>query len=680
MSHVGQNDVQGLGQQVASLDLNQENPHHQGGGRKKYVPPHLRDGSAPPRYDNRGGGDFNRGGGQRQGGYNNYQQQGGYNNYRGGGGGGGGYNQNYQRNNYNQGGGQGGYNQNYRGRGGGQGGFTWHSERGSKWDGDTGNPEDWSTPLPRNERLERELFSSNISGINFDKYEDIPVEVTGNDAPKCISEFEDANLGEIMNFNIELAKYTKPTPVQKSSIPIVKAKRDLMACAQTGSGKTAAFLIPILSRVFEEGPFENAGTIRQGGGRRKQFPIAIILAPTRELASQIYDESRKFTYRSHMRPCVVYGGADVGTQMRDIDRGCHVLVGTPGRLVDMIQRGKIGLENVQFLCLDEADRMLDMGFEPQIREIVEKCDMPTTGVRQTLMFSATFPKEIQMLARDFLDNYIFLAVGRVGSTSENITQKVVWVEEHDKREFLLDLLNASGPDSLTLVFVETKRGADALEDFLVRCPDNYRVSSIHGDRHQREREQALASFRQGITPILVATAVAARGLDIPNVKHVINFDMPSDIDEYVHRIGRTGRVGHTGLSTSFYNEKNRNISKDLIDILSDAKQEVPSWLESLGYQAQQHQAAKKAQKGRYGGGGGGGFGGRDYRQFNARGGGGHANFQQNNQQMFAQPFNNYNQQPMYASSYQRGGSAGGSRGVGRGGGKSSTNSDEWWDK
>jgi len=668
MSHVGQNDVQGLGQQVASLDLNSGQVPHQQGGRKKYVPPHQRSSDGgPPRnnYDNRG----QRGGG---GGYYQ-QQQGGYNNYRGGGGGG--YQNNYQRNNYNQGGG--GYQNNYRrgGGGGGQQQFQYYSERGARWDGDTGSPEDWSKPMPRNERLESELFSSNVSGINFDKYEDIPVEVTGNDPPKSISTFEEANLGEIMNFNIELAHYTTPTPVQKSSIPIVKAKRDLMACAQTGSGKTAAFLVPILSRIFEEGPFENAGTIRQGTSRRKQFPLSIILAPTRELASQIYEESRKFTYRSHMRPCVVYGGADVGTQMRDIDRGCHLLVATPGRLVDMIQRGKIGLENVQFLCLDEADRMLDMGFEPQIREIVEKCDMPPTGERQTLMFSATFPKEIQMLARDFLENYIFLAVGRVGSTSENITQKVVWVEEADKREFLLDLLNASGPDSLTLVFVETKRGADALENFLVNCPENYRVSSIHGDRHQRERESALSNFRKGYTPILVATAVAARGLDIPNVKHVINFDMPSDIEEYVHRIGRTGRVGHTGLSTSFFNDKNRNISRDLTDILSDAKQEIPSWLESMGYQAQQHQAAKRAQKNRYGGGGGGGFGGRDYRQFNSRGGGNQ--FQQQQQQMYANPYNSYpQQQPMYQNNYRGGG---GGRSGGRGGGQSAQ-SDEWWDK
>jgi len=328
-----------------------------------------------------------------------------------------------------------------------------------------------------------------------------------------------------------------------------------------------------------------------------------------------------------------------------------------------------------------------MGFEPQIREIVERCDMPPTGIRQTLMFSATFPKEIQMLARDFLDNYIFLAVGRVGSTSENITQKVVWVEEGDKRSFLLDLLQASGADSLTLVFVETKRGADCLEDYL--RGEGYQCSSIHGDRNQRDREQALSLFRRGETPVLVATAVAARGLDIPNVKHVINFDMPGDIEEYVHRIGRTGRVGHTGLATSFVHDKSRNIARDLGDILREAKQEIPTWLESMGYHAQQHQAAKRAQKGRYGGGGGGGFGARDYRQFGGGrgGGGGHHhhqaggnNYYQQQPQVYAansySGFNSYSQQPAVQGGYRATGNRGGAPRGGGSGGKSN----DWWDK
>jgi len=512
------------------------------------------------------------------------------------------------------------------------------------------NDDDWTKPLARNERLEIELFgkpdredgssTSQTSGINFDKYDDIPVEATGDDVPKAINSFTEMKLTEIIQNNIALTRYTKPTPVQKYALPFIMAKRDLMACAQTGSGKTAAFLIPILNQIFEQGPSQIKNN--NSRGRSKQYPLALVLAPTRELATQIYEESRKFAYRAHVRTCVVYGGADVVSQMRDLSRGCHLLVATPGRLVDMIDRGKVGLDNCMFLVLDEADRMLDMGFEPQIRRIVEEDYMPQVGVRQTLMFSATFPKEIQRLAQDFLANYIFLAVGRVGSTSENITQKIVWVSGDDKRSFLLDILEAEGLDqlnkrtninmveNLTLVFVETKKGADALEEFLHR--NGYPVTSIHGDRSQREREDALRVFRSGQCPILVATAVAARGLDIPHVKHVINFDLPSDIAEYVHRIGRTGRCGNLGVATTFFNEKNRNMARDLVELLAEAKQELPKWLEAI------------ASETRWGGGGSsrrggssrnaGGFGSRDYRQkssssgggFSRSGGGGFNNF------------------------------------------------------
>uniref|UniRef100_A0A673BTZ1 RNA helicase n=1 Tax=Sphaeramia orbicularis TaxID=375764 RepID=A0A673BTZ1_9TELE len=504
----------------------------------------------------------------------------------------------------------------YNDRGNGNRGRFDHAGFGgsSRWVDESTDDTDWSKPTARNERLEHELFSGSNTGINFEKYDDIPVEATGQNCPEHIHSFQDVDLGEIIMGNICLSRYTRPTPVQKHAIPIVKSKRDLMACAQTGSGKTAAFLLPILSQIYSQGPGEalNATKDNVKLGCRKQFPISLVLAPTRELALQIYDEARKFSYRSRVRPCVVYGGADIGQQIRDLDRGCHLLVATPGRLVDMMERGKLGLDYCGYLVLDEADRMLDMGFEPQIRRIVEQDTMPPKGIRQTMMFSATFPKEIQILARDFLEDYIFLAVGRVGSTSENITQKVVWVEDSDKRSFLLDLLSATGKDSLTLVFVETKKGADALEDFLYR--EGYACTSIHGDRSQRDREEALNQFRSGKCPILVATAVAARGLDISNVKHVINFDLPSDIEEYVHRIGRTGRVGNLGLATSFFNDKNGNITKDLLDILVEAKQEVPSWLESLAYE-HQHKSSNRGRSKRFSG----GFGARDYRQTAAGG-------------------------------------------------------------
>ena len=315
---------------------------------------------------------------------------------------------------------------------------------GRRFVDDRNESSDLSKPLPRNERVERELFGQNQhTGINFDKYEDIPVEATGHDCPKHIESFGEVEFTPILKENIELARYDTPTPVQKYAIPIIRNKRDLMACAQTGSGKTAAFLVPILDQIFESGLPRNLPQPRPGS-RMKQYPLGLVLAPTRELAMQIYEEAQKFSYRSRIRPCVVYGGADPVQQMRDLDRGCHVLVATPGRLLDMVERGKVSLEMVRFLVLDEADRMLDMGFEPQIRRIVLQDNMPPVHERQTLMFSATFPKKVQELARNFMDNYIFLAVGRVGSTSENITQKIVWVDELDKRSFLLDLLNAAG--------------------------------------------------------------------------------------------------------------------------------------------------------------------------------------------------------------------------------------------
>ncbi|RVE58179.1 hypothetical protein OJAV_G00206700 [Oryzias javanicus] len=652
MSHVVVDNPHGLDQQLAALDLNSADGQGGGTGRR-YIPPHLRNKDAARNagnafstgrqcgysvapvnfyapgwdggrtngfvngyHDNRANGGFGGRGSSR-----NDRAFGGYDNKEGGWGG-------ASRDSYNSFGGRNDRSKSsfFNDRGAGsrgryeRGGFSGGGS--SRWVEDS-REDDWSKPTAPNERLEHELFSGSNTGINFEKYDDIPVEATGSNCPPHIESFHDVDMGEIIMGNITLSRYTRPTPVQKHAIPIIKTKRDLMACAQTGSGKTAAFLLPVLSQIYTDGPGDALQAAKNSGqdngryGRRKQYPISLVLAPTRELALQIYDEARKFAYRSRVRPCVVYGGADIGQQIRDLERGCHLLVATPGRLVDMMERGKIGLDYCNYLVLDEADRMLDMGFEPQIRRIVEQDTMPHKGIRQTMMFSATFPKEIQILARDFLEDYIFLAVGRVGSTSENITQKVVWVEETDKRSFLLDLLNATGKDSLTLVFVETKKGADALEDFLYR--EGYACTSIHGDRSQRDREEALHQFRSGRCPILVATAVAARGLDISNVKHVINFDLPSDIEEYVHRIGRTGRVGNLGLATSFFNDKNSNITKDLLDILVEAKQEVPSWLESLAYE-HQHKSSNRGRK-RFSG----GFGARDYRQTSGGSGGFNSN-------------------------------------------------------
>ncbi|KAG7810534.1 hypothetical protein KL921_003029 [Ogataea angusta] len=514
-------------------------------------------------------------------------------------------------------------------------------------------------PAERNERLELELYGqpgdgqTQSSGINFDNYDEIPVEASGDDVPEPISEFTSPPLDPLLVENIKQARFTKPTPVQKYSVPIVANGRDLMACAQTGSGKTGGFLFPVLSESFKHGPTESQTD--NAFDRRKAHPTALVLAPTRELVSQIYEEARKFSYRSWVRPVVVYGGAEVYLQMDQLKQGCDLLVATPGRLNDLLERGKISLKNIKYLVLDEADRMLDMGFEIQIRHIIQGCDMPPPGERQTLMFSATFPKEIQLMAKDFLHNYIFLSVGRVGSTSENITQRILYVEDDEKKSSLLDILTSTEDtlaNGLTLIFVETKKMADILSDFLIN--QDFPATSIHGDRSQYERERALESFRTGRTPILVATAVAARGLDIPNVTHVVNYDLPNDIDDYVHRIGRTGRAGNTGVATAFVNRGNKNIVKDLVEILSEANQEVPDFLSVI---------ARENSVGR-GRGRGGKTQNRDYRKYGGNSGG---------------YGNGYGGRSSYGGGgYSSYGNGGGFNSFGNSAAPASSSSSQWW--
>ncbi|RLV95026.1 ATP-dependent RNA helicase DED1 [Spathaspora sp. JA1] len=568
-----------------------------GAAKTQYVPPHLRAARANAPADvpfggsRRGGNDFDGG----------YQRRSNYN--QGGSGFGGGYNNNRR------GGGFGG------GRGGGAGGRYQRPMPGvGSWvDGK-------HVPAESSKQLELELFGTPDdtkmhSGINFDNYDDIPVEVSGNDVPEAITQFTAPPLDPVLVENITLSRFTKPTPVQKYSVPIVTGGRDLMACAQTGSGKTGGFLFPVLSESFQSGPApvpEATGSFSS----YKKYPTALVMAPTRELVSQIYEEAKKFSYRSWVRPCVVYGGADIGEQIRNIGKGCDLLVATPGRLKDLLERGRISLSNIKYLVLDEADRMLDMGFEPQIRHIVQECDMPDVNNRQTLMFSATFPRDIQLLAHDFLKDYVFLSVGRVGSTSENITQKILYVEDDEKKSVILDLLSADD-SGLTIVFTETKRMADNLADFLY--DQGFPATAIHGDRTQYEREKALAAFKNGAAPILVATAVAARGLDIPHVAHVINYDLPSDIDDYVHRIGRTGRAGNVGIATAFFNRNNKNIIKGLIQLLSEANQEVPDFLTKI---ARESSFGGSSRGGRGGRGGRGSSGpSRDFRRSGGGAGG-----------------------------------------------------------
>jgi len=464
------------------------------------------------------------------------------------------------------------------------------------------------------------------TGINFDSYESIPVDMSGrgSDTIERIDSFQSAKgLHPLILQNVIRVNYDRPTPVQKHAIPTILAGRDLMACAQTGSGKTAAFLFPVITELLRHGPPRPLAK-QQFQFRKPACPVSLVLAPTRELAVQIFEEARKFAFATGVRTVVLYGGCEIRAQLFDLEKGCDICVATPGRLTDLCERGKVRLNMIKYLTLDEADRMLDMGFAPQIRAIVLSGEMPTASAgRQTVMFSATFPPEIQRLASEFLTDYISLTVGRVGSAVDFIKQQVLYADEDQKAKYLLKTIQDTRTHStsesidLTLVFVETKRRADMIELFLQQR--NIPAVSIHGDKSQRDREEALKLFRNGKRPVLVATDLAARGLDIQNIKHVINCDLPGNVDDYVHRIGRTGRAGNFGLATSFVNETNRPILRDLLGLLEESRQEVPKWFQSLvqtctaAFSRGGFARGGSARGGR-GGRGGSTFGSRDIRQ------------------------------------------------------------------
>jgi len=431
--------------------------------------------------------------------------------------------------------------------------------------------------VPKPEDDASELYKRGVSsGINFSKYEAIPVSVTGSKVVGPISKFEDACLRPLIMDNVKKSGYAVPTPVQKNALPIIKAGRDLMACAQTGSGKTAAFLLPIIHKLMETEADAQIGS-------SSQSPQCIVITPTRELAIQIHNEARKFSQGSMVKSVVTYGGTSVNYQAAQLSKGCNILVATPGRLMDYVEKGRITFSDLKFLVLDEADRMLDMGFMPDIQKCVENPNMPEKTSRQTLMFSATFPDDIQQAAQEFLNDYLFLTVGLVGGACSDVEQTFYEVAKFDKREKLEELMQDANrdPKERTLVFVQTKRNADFLATYL--SGEGLPTTSIHGDRLQREREEALYDFRVGTMPILVATAVAARGLDIPGVAHVINYDMPNDVDEYVHRIGRTGRLGNLGKATSFFDaETDADVAGPLVKMLSSAGAVIPDWLAEAG--------------------------------------------------------------------------------------------------
>ncbi|KAL4781795.1 P-loop containing nucleoside triphosphate hydrolase protein [Aspergillus varians] len=443
---------------------------------------------------------------------------------------------------------------------------------------------------PQNLRLEEQLFRSefiNRTGLKIANLRNIEVIAESHERPSPIKSFDDAGLHPIMRDNIRLCGYEFPTPIQAYAIPAVLTAHDLIAVAQTGSGKTAAFLIPVLSQLMGKAKKLAAPRPNLAAGYNpltdnvRAEPLVLIVAPTRELSTQIFDEARRLCYRSMLRPCVVYGGAPVRDQMYELQKGCDILIGTPGRLIDFMNKPHIlSLRRVKYTIIDEADELLLSDWEEDLNKIMSGGDMNEDADHRYMMFSATFDRECRELARKFLaDDHVRVRIGRPGSTHINVDQNIVYAEPHLKKQCLYDLLLAM-PPSRTLVFVNSKQQADLIDDYLYNL--GLPSTSIHADRTQREREDALRAFRSATCPILVATGVSARGLDIKNVMHVINFDLPSathgGITEYIHRIGRTARIGNEGFATSFYNEKDADLAPDLVKILVESKQKVPDFL------------------------------------------------------------------------------------------------------
>ncbi|HUY91391.1 MAG TPA: DEAD/DEAH box helicase [Pirellulales bacterium] len=360
-----------------------------------------------------------------------------------------------------------------------------------------------------------------------------------------MNKFEDLGLADPILRAVRAEGYETPTPIQAQAITHVLAGRDLMGCAQTGTGKTAAFALPTLHRLGQNESLVN------GRGRKIR---ALVLSPTRELASQIGASFRTYGRHLSLRHTLVYGGVSQNPQVRALNGGVDILVGTPGRLLDLMNQGFIDLAKVEVLILDEADQMLDMGFIHDLRKIVAK--VPQT--RQTLMFSATMPADIRKLAATWLRDPVTVQVAAASAPAEKIEQSVYFVEQRNKPHLLAHYLTRTA-SKRTLVFTRTKHGADKVVRHLSKS--GIRAEAIHGNKSQAARERALHSFKSQHPPVLVATDIASRGLDIDQVSHVVNFDLPMTAEIYVHRIGRTGRAGASGIAVTFCDRDERSMLK-----------------------------------------------------------------------------------------------------------------------
>ena len=439
--------------------------------------------------------------------------------------------------------------------------------------------------LSKKDQFDFSTIEKNTHIHIFLKNEEISYE-----SSKFPSTFKNIDFHPLLKNNLTLMKYDLMTPIQKVIIPYILDKKDCLGCAETGSGKTVSFLAPIISLLLKEGPpIEDKELLKQNSkySNSCSYPVCLVLVPTRELAEQIYIESRKLLYKTGIVVTKCYGGVPFDGQMRELRQGVDIVIGTPGRIFEFIEKKILYLDLIEYLVIDESDRMLDMGFKPQLENIIIKNkQMKPKEKRINLMFSATIPEEVEEISYEFMNENCYLISTNKNkgnkkgyNVNENVEQLIYYVKEEEKIAKLHEILQTI--EGNVLIFLEKKKSVDKLEDFLLSR--NYNAIGIHGDKIQSERQKAIKQFSSGDIPILVATDVASRGLDFPNVSYVFNFDMPKNIEDYIHRIGRTGRVGNKGKAISFYNENNKQIGFALVNELKKSGQKIPEFLEEFDY-------------------------------------------------------------------------------------------------
>ncbi|KAI9655027.1 MAG: ATP-dependent RNA helicase dbp2 [Alyxoria varia] len=423
---------------------------------------------------------------------------------------------------------------------------------------------DWSSAnLPRFEKAfykeDPQIAARSPAEVDAWRKEN-QVAVQGKNVPKPVETFDEAGFPTYVMNEVKAQGFTKPTAIQSQGWPMALSGRDVVGIAETGSGKTLTYCLPAIVHI-------NAQPLLGPG----DGPIVLVLAPTRELAVQIQQEATKFGKSSRIRNTCVYGGVPRGQQIRELAKGVEVCIATPGRLIDMLESKKTNLRRVTYLVLDEADRMLDMGFEPQIRKIINQIRPD----RQTCMWSATWPKEVRQLASDYQSDFIQVNIGSTDlSANHRITQIVEIVSDFDKRDRMAKQLDRIMEDKSNkiLIFTGTKRVADDITKFLRQ--DGWPALSIHGDKQQAERDWVLNEFKTGKSPIMVATDVASRGIDVRDISHVVNYDYPNNSEDYVHRIGRTARAGAKGTAITFFSADNAKQARDLVAVLQESKQQI----------------------------------------------------------------------------------------------------------